>query len=128
MQHEVPIKTSDSDSSDERRMLQRRQLVYYLRAWDADKSEMLGHIVDFTSHGLMLISEEPVQIGGEYSLEVRLPDAQGDIRPINFRAICRWSGSKNHSSHFDSGFEVVDQAVEGIDSLNQMTSVYGFGF
>ena len=76
MEIEEPTNLNESDSAfpGERRNVRRRPLVYYLRAWDSMNSQMLGHIVDFTSHGLMLISEEPIQVGEEYSLEVRLPD------------------------------------------------------
>ena len=129
MELDSPINDSaNSPFHRDRRRQRRRQLVYYLRAWDADNSEMLGHIVDFTSRGLMLISEEPIQIGGEYSLEVRLPDSTGDIRPISFKAVCRWVGNQPNKSHFDAGFEVMEKTSEGINSLNSMTSSYGFGF
>ena len=111
----------------ERRLYQRRRLVYYLRAWDKDNSEMLGHIVDLTSHGLMLISEEPIKIGGEYSLEVRLPDACGMIRPINLKAVCRWSDSSSDRSFFDAGFELVKEGSDEIDALGTLTHGYGFG-
>ncbi|MEN8178139.1 MAG: PilZ domain-containing protein [Pseudomonadota bacterium] len=127
MEFKGPIDTADRTFPAERRNVQRRQLVYYLRAWDIDNSQMLGHIVDFTNHGLMLISEEPIQIGGEYSLEVRLPDSQGDIRPINFRAVCRWSGSKPNKPFFDAGFEVLEKASDEINTLHSMTNAYGFG-
>ena len=119
--------TADTPFPVERRNTQRRHLVYYLRAWDSGNSQMLGHIVDFTSHGLMLISEEPIQIGGEYSLEVRLPDSQGGIKPVSFKAVCRWSGSSNDKSLFDSGFEVLENSSDAIDVMHSMTNAYGFG-
>ena len=129
MEIEEPTNLNESDSAfpGERRNVRRRPLVYYLRAWDSMNSQMLGHIVDFTSHGLMLISEEPIQVGEEYSLEVRLPDSSGGIQPISFKAVCRWSGSAMDRSFFDSGFEVVEKASAGISTLQSTTNAYGFG-
>ncbi len=118
---------SDSAFRVERRNVQRRHLVYYLRAWDSINSEMLGHIVDFTGHGLMLMSEEPIQVGEEYSLEVRVPDARGSIQPISFKAVCRWSGSNIDRSLFDSGFEVVESTSGAINAVQSSTNAYGFG-
>lgn len=112
---------------EERRHVQRRHLVYYLRAWDSSNNQMLGHIVDITSHGLMLISEEPIQVGDEYLLEVRLPDAKGNIQPYDFKAICRWCGVDGHNSLFDSGFEMVEKSSRAVYALQSLTNNYGFG-
>jgi hypothetical protein len=129
MGYEAPVNPTNPHPSNpqERRQMERRRLLYYLRAWDKENSELLGHIVDFTSEGLMLISEEPIHIGGEYSLEVRLPDSQGDMRPISLKAVCRWSVMNAEKSFFDAGFEVVEKSSEEFDTLHAMTNAYGFG-
>ena len=129
MEHERPSDpdTGNTHSMGERRHVERRHLVYYLRAWDSNNNQMLGHIADFTSHGLMLISEEPIRVGDEYQLQVRVPDAQGSIRPLNFKAVCRWSGSDINNSLFDSGFEMVEKRSAAIYALQSLTNNYGFG-
>lgn len=129
MEIEEPAKPTSTDRAfpGERRNAQRRHLVYYLRAWDSINSQMLGHIVDFNGQGLMLMSEEPIHVGEEYCLEVRLPDPSGGIQPISFKAVCRWSGSNTNKSLFDSGFEVVEKTSGAIHTMQSSTNAYGFG-
>lgn len=111
----------------ERRSVTRRHLIYYLRTWDTSNNRLLGHVVDITTDGFMLISEEPIAIGNEYRLEVRLPNTQGDLQAMRFQAICRWSNNDVNKSFFDSGFEILEKASEAVSTIQKMINNYGFG-
>jgi hypothetical protein len=111
----------------ERRSVTRRHLIYYLRTWDTSNNRLLGHIVDITTDGFMLISEEPISIGNEYRLEVRLPNTQGDLQAMRFIAVCRWSNNDVNKSFFDSGFEIQEKSSEAVNTIQEMINEYGFG-
>ena len=71
--------------------------------------------MDITTDGLMLISEEPIAVGKEYRLEVRLPNTQGDLQAMCFKAVCRWSNNDANKSFFDSGFEILEKASDVVN-------------
>jgi hypothetical protein len=112
---------------EDRRTVARRHLIYYLRAWDASNNRLVGHVVDITTDGFMLISEEPITIGKAYDFEVRLPNTQGDLQPMRFRAVCRWSNNDINKSFFDSGFEILEKSSDAVHTIQTMINSYGFG-
>ncbi len=50
-----------ADLSD-RISIKRRHLIYYLRVWNNKEDKVLGHVVDITTEGLMLISEQEIPL------------------------------------------------------------------
>ncbi len=115
-----------SHKQDDRRTIKRRHLIFYLRVWELDGDRPLGHVVDITPEGLMLISEQPVAVGQEFALEVRLPDTEGSLKPMRFRAVCRWSDNDINPAFYDSGFEFLQKRSEDIETLRTLVEAYGF--
>ena len=111
---------------EDRRTIKRRHLIFYLRAWEREKDRALGHVVDISSEGLMLISETQIPVGQEYALEVRLPDTEGTLQPMRFRAVCRWSDNDVNPAFFDSGFEFTEKRDEDIATISHLIEAYGF--
>ncbi|MEW8353282.1 MAG: PilZ domain-containing protein [Candidatus Thiodiazotropha sp.] len=110
----------------DRRTVRRRHLIYYLRVWQVDQNIPIGHVVDINTGGLMLISEKAVPTGEEMQLEIRLPDPQGELKPVSFTAICRWSDRDINSAFYDSGFEFIDKSPDAMKTVQAMIQEYGF--
>jgi hypothetical protein len=117
---QIPVHPSD------RRAIKRRHLIYYLRVWQVDENIALGHVVDINTEGMMLISDKPVSTGEEMHLELRLPDAEGELKPLRFKAICRWSDNDINSAFYDSGFEFIDKSEKALETLTKLIEEYGF--
>lgn len=117
---------ANSHQPKERRNVKRRHLIYYLRVWKLATDHPLGHVVDITAGGMMLISEKPVTTGQEYALEIRLPDTEGQPTPMRFRAICRWCDNDINPAFFDSGFEFLESRSEDIEIIRGLIDEYGF--
>ncbi len=113
-------------TEDDRRQIKRRHLIYYLRVWDTDYEQLLGHVVDISSEGLMLLSDQPIPKDKEFSMEIRLPDLEGNPQKIDFRAACCWSSNAVNQSFYDSGFSFLNSAPEAIDTVRQLIKEYGF--
>ena len=76
----------DDDPKD-RRTIKRRHLIYYLRVWDSDSGEMIGHVVDITTEGMMLIGEKKLPLHKTFQLEIRWREPSGGPNlVIAFRA------------------------------------------
>lgn len=110
----------------DRRTLKRRHLIFYLRVWEITDDRLLGHLVDITPEGLMLISERPIGIGQEFDLEIRFPDSEGELKPLRFRSICRWSDNDINPAFYDSGFEFLEKSPEEVETIQTIIETYGF--
>ncbi|MBA1446054.1 MAG: PilZ domain-containing protein [Chromatiales bacterium] len=117
---------NEQSTGDDRRQIKRRHLIYYLRVWETDYEQLLGHVVDISSEGLMLLSDQPIPKDKEFSLEIRLPGIEGKQQKIEFRAACRWSSNDINRSFYDSGFSFLNSAPEAIDIVQQLIKEYGF--
>jgi len=108
----------------ERRKLQRRQLIYYLRVFDRDTGELLGHLVDITTEGVMLISEAPLQTGKVFHLKMRLPEQMSGSKEIAFDAVSKWSKKDINPDFYDTGFQFVDIRAENKEFIEDL--IYEF--
>ena len=65
----------------ERRHFKRRHLIYYLRVFNRKTGDLLGHLVDVTRDGIMLINEDHVPLDIEMDLRMSLPEEiSGKVR------------------------------------------------
>jgi len=108
----------------ERRKLQRRQLIYYLRVFDQDTGELLGHLVDITTEGVMLISEAPLRTNQVFHLKMRLPEQMSGSKEIAFDAVSKWSKKDINPDFYDTGFQFVDIRAEDKEFIEDL--IYEF--
>ena len=64
---------SKTEDNNDRRKLERKYLLFYLRVLEGNENEVLGHLVNFSSGGLMLLSDAAVAVHKKYRLRLRLP-------------------------------------------------------
>ncbi|VAX09037.1 hypothetical protein MNBD_GAMMA26-2259 [hydrothermal vent metagenome] len=115
-----------ADEANGRRAIRRRHLIYYLRVWDMANNEVLGHIVDITTEGIMLISDQQIELNKEYDLEIRWNDAEGDAKTIRFKAESCWSHLDINTSFHDTGFHLIEATPEVLDPIHELIDEYGF--
>ena len=48
----------------DKRKINRRFLLFYMRVFDADARQQIGNLVDITLRGMMVVSEHPLARGG----------------------------------------------------------------
>ena len=113
-------------SSDDRRSVMRRHLIYYLRVWDVKNDKLLGHVVDINTGGFMLISEKQVKPGKTLELEIHwnTPD-QKEIK-VQFQAESRWSTNDVNPAFFDTGFKLIGPVEDALEPIREMIEEYGF--
>ncbi len=103
----------DGELINERRNLRqvdRWYLVYYLRVFDGMSRKILGHLVDISEQGIMLICENPVEANEDYRLRMRLPSQMRDREEIIFSATSRWCKSDVNPDFYLVGFQIHDLA------------------
>jgi hypothetical protein len=117
-----PKKSLPSD----RRSIKRRHLIYYLRVWDKDSGDRLGHLVDLNTSGLLVISEHAIPKDREYNLEMRWQDADEQNHQIQFRATSMWSRPDTNPAFMGTGFMLIDPTQEVLEPIQELIKQFGF--
>lgn len=96
------------------RQVARKYLVFYLRVFDGLSSKILGHLVDISEKGIMLVGDNPLPVGEDYRLRMRLPTQMKDHKEIIFTATSRWC--KNDAN---PDFHLVGFQIQELDAISR---------
>ena len=110
----------------EKRKINRRFLLYYMRVYDADSRQQIGNLVDITPGGIMVVSEHPLPEGKTTHLRVELSEEVADKPYMEFSAISKWSEPDIIPNMFNTGFEIIDLMPEDARIINQINQEFGF--
>ena len=110
----------------DRRKLKRRHVIFYSRVFDRNTGALLGHLMDITVEGLMLISETPIETGIIYHLRMDLPEDVMAKAFLRFDVHCLWCKPDINPAFYNAGFKVLNMAQEDIDLIENMIDEYGF--
>ncbi|MEM7209466.1 MAG: PilZ domain-containing protein [Pseudomonadota bacterium] len=110
----------------DRREIKRRHLIFHLRVFDRITNEKLGHIVDISPEGMMLVSEEPIPVDQNFQLRMHLPNHEDAIEPHDFEARSCWSNNDINPMFYDTGFHVIQATSEHIQLVKRLVDDYGF--
>lgn len=107
------------------RKFKRRHLVYYLRVFDISTDELIGHLVDITPEGIMLISDSPVEANKTFHMRLILPAEILAKKNLDFEAKSLWSKKDINADFFDTGFHLIDVKLEEIEIIEYLTTEFG---
>jgi len=110
----------------ERRKVKRRHLIYYLRVFEQETNKLVGHLVDLTPDGVMLISEEQIELNKLFHLRMVLPSRVGGKEEWLFDAETRWCRKDINPDFYDTGFLLMNVAETDTEVIGNL--IQGFGF
>jgi hypothetical protein len=110
----------------DKRALKRHHLIYYLRVIDRSTQEQLGHLVDITPDGIMLIVEKPLPVDVDYQLQIALPQEINGKEWLDLDARAIWCRPDVNPSLFGMGFQISEVTPE--DTRRIMKTIQEFGF
>ncbi len=110
----------------DQRRVKRRHLIYYLRVMEQDLNEVIGYLVDITTHGIMIMSESPIDPGVTMKLKVLLQTDMSEKEYLNFGAKCKWCKKSINDISYDVGFELLDVSGDDFKDIEQIISELGF--
>lgn len=110
----------------ERRKTRRKYLLYYGRVFDERATSLLGHLVDITQQGLMLLSDRPFSVGvtQQIKLEVTEDIAEQPYLSITVKSI--WCEPDVDPNHFNTGFEILALGPDDEQIIQAIIEHYGF--
>jgi len=117
---------NDVEDSYDKRKVKRRHLIYYLRVFSRNTGEMIGHMVDVTPEGIMLISEKPIELNTKYQLRMDLPVEIWGTQHLDFEAKSLWGRRDVNPDFYNTGFEIQGEDWKRIETIERLISQYGF--
>ncbi len=109
-----------------RRRLRRQDARFHLNVMNQETDESVGRLVNLTTNGMQIISEQPILTDTTYHLEVELPSLpEESVLPegvdvteqVQFDARAVWSRKKTNLDFWDTGMELTNVSQETVDTL-----------
>ncbi len=110
----------------ESRIMKRRQLVYYLKLYDEESGELVGNVVDITTRGCKIISEEPLPEEKAMALRLDLPEGLYSLKTIVMKGKTLWSRPDVNPEFYVTGFEVPRLGAEERKVVRQLIEQTAF--
>ncbi len=120
---------ADSDRkkfTNEHRQYAWKDVVFYLRLFDDMSNRVIGHLADISAQGLMLISDELVQVNKTYQLRLALPEELHEKQEILFEATSRWCRPDETPNLYVSGFTINEPSEEVQRCISRLVKEFGF--
>ena len=124
MSSEETKKNTDEQNVEQRR-LSRHHLIYYLRVFDGISNRVVGHIVDISPKGIMLITDEPIAVNEEFRLRMRFPGAGTEQEELIFAAACRWCREDENPEFYIAGFQIEDLPDSAANFIQGLIAEFG---
>jgi len=90
------------------RQADRRCLVFYLRVFDGLSNKILGHLINMSEKGVLLMTDEPVEPNEDHRLRIRLPVFVRDRHEVVLKGTSRWCRKEPGWDHYCIGFQIYD--------------------
>jgi len=111
---------------DERRNLDRKDFSYYMRLIDNDTQELVGHLVDISSGGFKLDSQNPIPINKDYRFRMDLTSEVASKPSMVFVARSKWCEvDPLDPLLYNVGFQLVNISPGDVEIFNRMMEKYG---
>ncbi len=114
------------DLYEERRRLKRRHLIYYLKVTHQADNHLIGYLVDITTEGLMLISNDPIEPQTEFPFRMALPEEVLSKNEIEIQARCMWCKKDVNPDFYASGFQIMSISEEDQIIITSLIRRHGF--
>lgn len=119
-------RVTGSVSAMDKRKLPRKNLVYYLKVFNRESGELLGHLVDITQEGLMLVSENTIPENTLFSLRINFPRDIFGEETLDFSALSLWCRPDVNPLFYDTGFRLMDISLDRMLLIKRLMGEYGF--
>jgi len=108
------------------RSQQRWNLVQYLRVIKAETNETIGHLVDVTTEGMMLISENSIPLHQTFNLRMEIPTEDNIPQMIALTAESLWTKKDVNPAFHDTGFRLINPSKRAISAISRLIEELAF--
>jgi hypothetical protein len=110
----------------EKRGLERRELIYYLRVRDASNDQELGRMVDIHQKGLLVMGSRALIPERIYTISIEMPKAMMEqgINNVTSKAKVMWSRSSRTTSFLENGLMFIDPTPEAGRTIDRLIEFF----
>ena len=109
-----------------KRISERKNLVYYLKVTDTETNQPLGHAVDISNQGFMLIVGKPIEPEALFQLKMLLPEEIQGNRYFEFSSMSRWCRQDDDPDYYNVGFQFANVSAEDAQLISRVIEKYCF--
>ena len=108
-----------------KRSLNRRHLLYYLKVYDQHSDIFIGNMVDITTEGILLTCDAEIKIHTCFDFRIILPEEFPDADEILCRVQSKWQRQLN-SEVYDIGFNFIKISTKDTSNINRLIDEFAF--
>lgn len=116
----------DPGKMKDRRVAERHNLIMYLRVQDTQTDELVGHVVDVSTGGMMLVTDQAFEPYSKHTLRVLLPYTEDVEQTLDIEVECRWCGPDANDDYYDAGFLFTDPNAKLRETITGVVDDVGF--
>ena len=90
----------------EERSKKRRHSIFYLKIIDRESEKLTGRLVDITTDGIKIFSDNPVRTNVPYRFQMILPEGFEGEKKISFAARSVWCKKDVNPEFYCAGFKL----------------------
>jgi hypothetical protein len=110
----------------EQRHQERRYLDFYPRVFEEETDSLLGHAVNISQEGLLLVSSTPLPRGQAYKLCLQVPSKDGVMENLHFKASSIWCSQGASPALFNIGCRLVTPQTTELARLEELIAKVKF--
>lgn len=99
---------------------QRWLLVNNLRVLNAEDDQLLGHIVNVTTEGIMIISEQALPIETDFHIKMEIPAETENTTAVDLKARSIWTKPDSDPFFHCTGMQLVHCSEESMQVISKM--------
>lgn len=105
----------------ERRVQQRWNLIVPLAVYNRADGALIGHVVNVSLRGMLLVGDQPLPIGERFSVELELPGDEGqwDRTPVVANSVRSFT-DPDDDSIINTGFQFEEVSPQALFSLQRL--------
>ena len=116
----------EQEEGSEAREYKRRHLIYYLEVYDDETGDLLGHLVDLTTQGMMLITKQEVIPEKNFRLGMMLPEEYFKEGILKIEAHSMWCRKDVNPDFYAVGFKTYDLDKNTAKLITELINQVGF--
>jgi len=101
------------------RRLKRMHVISYLKVQERNTEKDLGQVVDMTTEGMGLYSQNQLETNALIKLKLTLPSLINDTSEIAFDALVVWCAEADHPGFYDSGVKLLNVPQSDLEILER---------
>jgi len=102
----------------------RTYLRQFFTVFDRINDQPVGHVVDISAGGMMMINKEPIKAGKILRLRVELPEVVKTSGRLMVEARCVWCKKEENPDCHYTGFEFMSISPEQVAIIEKLISQY----